>query len=54
MRHPPEARGSGRVRNKYGYDHDYIKVNGEWKFHHLRAIGRMAAPYEKGWANKQQ
>jgi hypothetical protein len=34
------------------YEDDYIKVNGEWKFQHLRAIGRMAAPYEKGWADK--
>ena len=32
------------------YEDDYVKVNGEWKFQHLRAIGRMAAPYEKGWA----
>jgi hypothetical protein len=32
------------------YDDDYVKVNGEWKFKHLRATGRMTAPYEKGWA----
>ena len=32
------------------YDDDYVKINGEWKFQHLRATGRMAAPYEKGWA----
>jgi hypothetical protein len=32
------------------YDDDYVKVNGEWKFQHLRATGQMAAPYEKGWA----
>jgi SnoaL-like domain len=32
------------------YEEDYVKVNGEWKFQHLRALGRMAAPYEKGWA----
>ena len=32
------------------YDDDYVKVNGEWKFQHLRATGRMAASYEKGWA----
>ncbi len=36
------------------YEDDYVKINGEWKFHHLRAIGRMAAPYEKGWANKEK
>lgn len=34
------------------YEDDYVKINGEWKFQHLRAIGRMAAPYEKGWASK--
>jgi hypothetical protein len=32
------------------YEEDYVKLNGEWKFQHLRAIGRMSAPYEKGWA----
>lgn len=32
------------------YEDEYVKVNGEWKFKHLRAIGRMAAPYDKGWA----
>ena len=32
------------------YEDDYLKLNGEWKFAHLRAIGRMSAPYEKGWA----
>ncbi len=36
------------------YEDDYIKINGEWTFQHLRAIGRMAAPYEKGWADKQK
>ena len=32
------------------YEDDYVKVAGQWKFKHLRAIGRMAAPYETGWA----
>ena len=31
------------------YEDDYVKLNGEWKFQHLRAIGTMSAPYEKGW-----
>ena len=35
------------------YEDDYVKVKGEWKFLHLRAIGRMSAPYETGWANKE-
>jgi hypothetical protein len=34
------------------YDDDYVKIDGEWKFKHLRAIGRMSAPYETGWAKK--
>ena len=34
------------------YEEDYVKVAGEWKFRHLRAIGRMSAPYETGWANR--
>lgn len=34
------------------YEDDYVKVNGEWKYQHLRAIVRVAAPYETGWAAK--
>lgn len=34
------------------YEDDYVKIDGEWKFKHLRAIGRMSAPYETGWAKK--
>jgi hypothetical protein len=32
------------------YDDDYVKINGVWKYQHLRADIRMAALYEKGWA----
>ena len=35
------------------YEEDYVRIDGEWKFHHLRAIGRMSAPYETGWANRE-
>ncbi|HYA35376.1 MAG TPA: nuclear transport factor 2 family protein [Candidatus Binataceae bacterium] len=35
------------------YEDDYVKVGGEWKIAHLRAIGRMTAPYETGWAKKE-
>jgi len=35
------------------YEDDYVKVSGQWKFQHLRAIGRMTAPYEKGWAKPE-
>lgn len=34
------------------YEDDYVKIDGTWKFKHLRAFGRMAAPYEEGWASK--
>jgi len=34
------------------YDDDYVKVNGEWKFKHLRANIRLNAPHETGWAKK--
>lgn len=34
------------------YEDDYVKINGTWKFQHLRAFGRMAAPYEEGWASR--
>jgi hypothetical protein len=34
------------------YEDDYVKINGQWKFQHLRAFGRMAAPYEEGWASR--
>ena len=33
------------------YEDVYIKVNGEWKYQHLRAHVRIIASYEKGWAN---
>ena len=32
------------------YEDDYVKINGEWKYQHLRAIIRVNAPYETGWA----
>jgi hypothetical protein len=35
------------------YEDDYVKVNGEWKYKHLRANIRMSADYDKGWAKKE-
>jgi SnoaL-like domain len=35
------------------YEEDYVRIDDTWKFQHLRAIGRMAAPYETGWAKKE-
>lgn len=34
------------------YEDDYVKVNGEWKYQHLRANIRMSANHETGWAKK--
>ena len=34
------------------YEDDYVKINGEWRYQHLRAEIRIAAPYETGWAGK--
>ena len=34
------------------YEDDHVKINGAWKFKHLCAFGRMAAPYEEGWASQ--
>lgn len=34
------------------YEDDYVKINGAWKFKHLRAFGRMTAPYEEGWTSQ--
>jgi hypothetical protein len=34
------------------YEDDYVKINGKWKFKHLRAFGPMAAPYGEGWASR--
>lgn len=33
------------------YEDDYVKVGGEWKYQHLRAIIRVNAPYKEGWAD---
>ena len=35
------------------YEDDYVKVNGEWKFQHLRAHVRMATDYETSWAKQE-
>ncbi len=34
------------------YEDDYVRVAGTWKFQHLRALGRMVAPYQEGWASR--
>jgi SnoaL-like protein len=32
------------------YEDDYVNVNGDWKFQHLRIILRVNAPYTEGWS----
>jgi hypothetical protein len=32
------------------YKDEYVKLNGQWKYKHLRINLRMLAPYDEGWA----
>ena len=34
------------------YKDDYVKVNGQWKYQHLRVKLRMLAPHEQGWTKQ--
>lgn len=34
------------------YKDDYVKVNGQWKYKHLRVNLRLSVPYEEGWAKQ--
>ena len=34
------------------YEDDFVKDDGVWKFQHFRALVRMTAPYEEGWASQ--
>jgi hypothetical protein len=36
------------------YEEDYVKIDGVWKFQRLNAVGRLAAPYEGGWASRMK
>ena len=31
------------------YENEYIKVDGRWKFSHLKFIYNLSSPYEEGW-----
>ena len=35
------------------YEDDHVKLDGTWKFQHLRAFGRMAAQYDEGWVPRR-
>lgn len=32
------------------YDNAFARVDGQWKFKHIRVVGIFASPYEDGWA----
>ena len=36
------------------YDDDYVKINGQWKFKHLRAFGRMGGAVRRGGPHEPQ
>ena len=45
--------GNRQIWSAARYEDDYVKIDGEWKFQHLRVFPRMFAPYETGWAKKE-
>ncbi len=32
------------------YDNEFVRVDGQWKFKHIRVVGIFSSPYEDGWA----
>ena len=34
------------------YKDEYVKLNGQWKYKHLRVNLRLSVPYEEGWAKQ--
>jgi|SRR5882724_7309348 len=35
------------------YEDDYVKIDGQWKYKHLRVNLRLSAPYDEGWAEQR-
>jgi SnoaL-like domain len=35
------------------YKDDYVKLNGQWKYKHLRVNLRLSARYDEGWAKQR-
>lgn len=35
------------------YQDDYVKIDGRWKYQHLRVNLRVSARYEEGWAEQR-
>jgi SnoaL-like domain len=34
------------------YKDEYVKLNGQWKYKHLRVNLRLSVPYDEGWAKQ--
>ena len=34
------------------YKDEYVKLNGQWKYKHLRINLRLLAPYDEGWGKQ--
>jgi hypothetical protein len=50
---PYRIRGSQQAQWLSGtYKDDYVKINGEWKYQHLRFNLRLWAPYTEGWSDE--
>ena len=35
------------------YDDDYVKVDGRWKYQHLRFKPYLSTPFNKPWSNRK-
>ena len=47
------ADGNRAVWGAARYNEDYVRVDGEWKFKHLRITSFFWTPYDQGWAKQQ-
>jgi len=43
----PEGKVAVWIQGKY--ENEYVKVDGEWKFSHIRFTPSLYSPYEDGW-----
>lgn len=46
------AEGNQAVWGATRYHEEYVRQDGEWKFHHLRLVSSFWTPYEQGWAKR--
>lgn len=43
------AQGNRAVWGSARYDEEYVRVNGEWKFQHLKLTSHFWTPFDEGW-----